>query len=321
MAEGFKPMSFGQHLLRALTLEESGMSKDEVRTLLESEPTEFEGVNAFVGAQFEGEVWIERSNLWSAEYLFDCINERYANDVLVNVVETLALRFEEALESPVLFAFRLPFPLRLTLLATTAIKNLSPGSSARAAVALARERFATIDQSYDVSITPAHLRSVFAMDELAGVSRDNIPVYLDPHGWDLADPENFETPRVSNFDRACGEAEAWVVMMSSRSEYDLLNEVDSFDRDLRLAASEAISEIAPTHENPLRFALRQPYPIRLTLLILAILRRFGSGGEAVNIASGLPPKPPSPGHWGGRTPGFEQPIPLPNENLDIGPRR
>ena len=318
---GNKPMAFGEHLLRVLTMDEGAYSKDEIRELLGTEESETGIYTVFDLACAECFVWLFASARWNADYLLDCLNERYGRPMILNAVEAVGIRLEEAMENPLPFAMRLPFPVRLTMLVTALVKNLGPTiAKERANYALESPAFRAPEPRPPITF-PDHLQRVLDMEEIHGVERENIPVYMDPHGWDLSDLDNIDLPRVSDFDKACGESVAWVMASQNRSEYELIKAMDRFPFELRIAAPSAILQGYAANENPLLFAMRQPFPIRLTLLILAFIGLHGSGGEPVQITSGLPPKPPAPGHWGGRTPGFEQPIPRSPEDLDVGPKR
>jgi hypothetical protein len=177
-----------------------------------------------------------------------------------------------------------------------------------------------VDQHLEPIRFPEHLQQAIDHDEY-GLPRENIPAIMDSHGWDLKHIDNIESPRVSEFEKASAESAAWVEGAAWRDEYSLLDALEEFDPQLLASAAIAIDGSHGSLRNPLRFALTQPFPIRLTLIILALMRKYGSGGEGVRIASGLPPRPPAPGHWGGRTPGFEQPLPKTDEDLDVGPKR
>ncbi len=314
-------MAFGEHLLRVLTMDEGVYSKDDIQELLGSEPSNIADASKLDLACAEGVVWLIASGNWDADYLLDCLNERYGRPMIINAVETVAVRLVEAMDDPVRFALRLPFPIRLTLFVTAMVKNFGP-SIARERASYAFEAPALrIPERLPTITFPDQLQRVLDMDEIHGVDRENIPVYMDPHGWDLEDLDNFETPRVSEFDKACGESVAWVTANQNRGDYDLIKAMDQFPFELRISAPAVVRDEYAANENPLLFAMRQPFPIRLTLLVLAFIGLHGSGGEPVQITSGLPPKPPAPGHWGGRTPGFEQRIPRSPEDLDIGPKR
>ena len=178
----------------------------------------------------------------------------------------------------------------------------------------------SVDENLEPIWFPEHLQKAVEYDEY-GHSRENIPVIMDSYGWDLGDIEDVEPPKVSAFENACAESTAWVEQVPWRDEYSLLGALNEFEPELLASVAVSVDHGYRSSQNPLKFALAQPFPTRLTLIILALMRKYGSGGEAVNIASGLPPKPPAPGHWGGRAPGFEQPLPKPGEDLDIGPKR
>lgn len=321
MSDAYKPMAFDEHLDRVITMDEGVYSKQEIQELLESEEADIADATAFDLACSDGIIWLSRSATYEADYLLDCLNERYGRPMIMNAVETIAVRFEEAMDDPVRFALRLPHPIRLMLLVAAMVKKLGPSiAKQRASFAFESPAFRAPDSLPEFTF-PDQLQRVLDMEEIHGVDKENIPVYMNPHGWDLSDLDNFETPRVSDFDKACGESVTWVAANWKRGELPLIRAMDRYPFDLRLAAPGAILQEYVANENPLLFALRQPFPIRLTLLILAFIGHHGSGGEAVQIASGLPPKPPAPGHWGGRTPGFEQPIPRSPEDLDVSPKR
>ena len=164
---------------------------------------------------------------------------------------------------------------------------------------------------------PQNLQRAIDLD-LYGHPHENIAWIMDSQDWDLKGLDNAETPSVSDFEKACAESAVWVRQASARDEHDLLVAIGLCDPELIAVAATTVDKGYRQGHNPLKFALTVPVPIELTLLILALFRRYGSGGEAVNIVSGLPPKPPSPGRWGGRTPGFEQPLPINDKNLDVG---
>lgn len=129
--------------------------------------------------------------------------------------------------------------------------------------------------------------------------------------------------RPSTFEEARIEATAWVDQFDRRSVDGIAEDMMSrYSLAQIVAAEEGLPTINFGRRRPLDIAtLASSSPIRLTLYVLAIRRHYGSGGEAVNIASGLPPKPPAPGHWGGRTPGYEQPIPNDVDSGSMGQTR
>ena|SRR5688500_14915158 len=109
-------------------------------------------------------------------------------------------------------------------------------------------------------------------------------------------------------------------MRSTKNDL-LYHIIQRYDGESIVAAIESVARLTIFPGNPLALALLVPHPIRLTLIAFALRPYYGSVGEPVKFPSGLPPKPPAPGHWGGRTPGFEQPLPKPGEDLDVGPKR
>jgi hypothetical protein len=157
------------------------------------------------------------------------------------------------------------------------------------------------------------VQRIIDLEEKEGVAKEFIPATLDLFS---------DFGRGGSFESACAEAEAWVNEHSKADEYDLLRKISACYRPEEIAeAPITISRLDYQRRNPLQLALELPFPVRLTFMILALFRQYGSGGEPVNISSDLPPVPPSPGRWGGRSPGFEQPLPKPDEDLDIGPKR
>lgn len=170
---------------------------------------------------------------------------------------------------------------------------------------------------------PEQVLRVIDLEELAGVPKENIRVFMEPHGWDLANLDAVATPGLSDFDLACGEAQFWLDRFYLWNEADLLEYLTRrYEAETFTTALDEIMRNAYVRGNPLTLALSLPYPIRMTLVLLALLRHYDSGGESVNISSDLPPCPPSPGHWGGRDPGYEEPLPD-RESIfdDDSPRR
>lgn len=160
---------------------------------------------------------------------------------------------------------------------------------------------------------PETLQQAMDLEEKEGVAKEFIPATLDMFS---------ELGRGGSFEAACAEAESWVYEHSRSDEYDLIHEISCrYGADEIAEAPITICRTDYPRRNPLMLAMELPFPIRLTIMILALFRQYGSGGEAVNIVSSLPPKPPAPGHWGGRTPGFEQHIPHTDEDVDVGPKR
>ncbi len=197
------------------------------------------------------------------------------------------------------------------------IRILGPGVAART---VAEDFVGAVRQRLTPIIFPDNLQRVFDLEELAGAPKENIPVLMDPMGWKLNDLESVEPPRVTNFDKACSESSDWLQRYVSESDLRA-HLMARYPIEQIIEASTVIEQNAHCRGNPLVFALKLPFPLRLTILMLAIHRWYDSGGEYVDVSSDLPPKPPAPGHWGGRTPGFEQPIPRSPEDLDIGPKR
>lgn len=311
-------MSFGEHLYRVLKFEDEGMSKRRIKALLQSTPSDEPEASMFDVACSDAILWMIHCDKWDADYLLECLNERYHRGSVLDAVDQVTIHLEAATDNPLAFALEQSFPIRQTMLTIALVKNLSPARDVRAVV---RAFNIPPDDRAEISF-PENLLRVFDLEELAGARKENISVLMDPLAWDLDNLDNVDIPRVSNFDKACSEATEWLSRFTANSEYDLRKHlVQRYSVDLIVEAATSLEQNGNVRGNPLLLALKLPYPIRLTLVLLALHRWYGTGGESVDVSSDLPPKPPAPGHWGGRTPGFEQPIPRSPEDLDVGPKR
>ena len=315
---GYKPMAFGEHLLQVIGMEEGGLARKKIVDVWGSETLDEQGrATRFQLACGDAVYWTLQSAAYESDYLLECLNERYAREEILEAINLVTEQIDKATEDPLRFAFNLPRPTRQTLLIIALIRNLSPGV---AALRVAEDFVGTVRQRLAPIIFPDNLQRVFDLEELAGAPKENIPVLMDPLSWNLNDLGSVEAPRVTNFDKACSESNEWLQRYVSESELRA-HLLAMYPIEQITEASAAIEQNAHCRGNPLVFALKLPFPLRLTILMLAIHRWYDSGGENVDVSSDLPPKPPAPGHWGGRTPGFEQPIPRPREDLDIGPKR
>jgi hypothetical protein len=316
----FKPMSFGEHLLRVLQFEESGHSKQKIKSLLESEATEVPNASMYDMACSDAIYWVALSDVWEADYLLECLNERYDRASVLDAVDTVTLQMDKATDNPLAFAFEQSLPIRLVILTIALVRNLSPGRDVKAAV----RSFAIPpdDRPWNAITFPENLQRVFDLEELAGAEKESIPVLLDPLAWDLQNLEKVETPNVSSLSKACSEASDWVRRFTVYPEYDLRHHlIERYSVEQIIEASTAIEQNANVLGNPLLLAFQLPFPIRLTIVMHAIHRWYDGGGENVDVSSDLPPKPPAPGHWGGRTPGYEEPLPPSRrKDFDIGHR-
>jgi hypothetical protein len=314
---GYKPMAFGEYLLQVLQMEEDGRSRDRILKTWGSEVTDGYGrATRYQLACGDAVFWVLQSATYGSDYLLECMNERYGRETILEAVDHVTAQIDEATTDPLRYAFNKPHPTRLTLLTIALVRSLSPGVAARQAVEEFRD---TACMRLTPIIFPDNLQRVFDLEELAGVPKENIPVLMDPKSWDLNDLETVDAPRITNFDKACSEANDWYQRFVP--EPDLrAHLVARYPVDEIIEASKSIEANAHCRGNPLVFALKLPFPLRLTIVMLAIHRWYDSGGENVDVSSDLPPKPPSPGHWGGRTPGYEEPLPPRTKDLDIGQR-
>jgi hypothetical protein len=314
---GYKPMAFGEYLLQVIQMEEDGCSRDSILKTWGSEVTDGYGrATRYQLACGDAGYWVLQSATYGSDYLLECMNERYGRETILEAVDVVTARIDEATTDPLRFAFNQPYPTRLTLLTIALARNLSPGVAARQAVEEFRD---TARARLTPIIFPDNLQRVLDLEELAGAPKDNIPVLMDPKNWDLNDLEIVGVPRVTNFDKACSEAHEWVQRFLPESDLRA-HLLARYSVDQIIEASTTIERIARAPRNPLAFALILPFPLRLTIVMLAIHRWYDSGGENVDVSSELPPKPPSPGHWGGRTPGYEEPLPPRRKDIDVGDR-
>ena len=72
-----------------ITMDEGVYSKQEIQELLESEETDIADATAFDLACSDGIIWLSRSAAYEADYLLDCLNERYDRPMIMNAVETV----------------------------------------------------------------------------------------------------------------------------------------------------------------------------------------------------------------------------------------
>lgn len=309
-------MAFGEHLLQLIRMEEGGLAREKIREVWGFETPEGGEATRFQLALADAFYWMMRADIYDADYLLECLNERYGRKEILEAIDLITAQVDQATDDPLGYAFEQPRPIRQTLMTIALIRHLSPGVAAKRA---AEEYIGTVRQQLAAILFPDNLQRVFDLEEVAGASRENIPVLMDPMEWSLSDLETVDTPRVTNFDKACSEANDWVQRFVS--EADLRKHLMArYSVEEIIEASASIERNAHCRGNPLVFALKLPFPLRLTIVMLAIHRWYDSGGENVDVSSELPPKPPAPGHWGGRTPGYEEPLPPRRKDFDVGQR-
>jgi hypothetical protein len=177
---------------------------------------------------------------------------------------------------------------------------------------------------------PEDLHRIILLEELSGITgRDLLATDRDS----TKNESFFERARIallrlekpSTYQRASEESVSWVDKYEHLPIEPILEDLVTRYTLAEIQSAERSVEVyAGVDRNPLDIArIITSVPIRLSLYIFAIWRHYGAGGEPVDIASGLPPKPPAPGHWGGRTPGYEQPLPpeLFGKDLEAGEPR
>src|SRR5687767_11963279 len=125
--------------------------------------------------------------------------------------------------------------------ANTECSTLIISRYVRVADTLICSRLSPLGKNWNVSENlepirfPKHLQQAIDHDEY-GHPRQNIAAIMDSHGWDLKHFDNFE-PRISEFEKACGESIAWIEQASRRDEHYLLGAAKEFDRELLARAA------------------------------------------------------------------------------------
>ncbi len=90
-------MAFGEHLLQVIRMEESGLARQKIVDVWGSEMQDEQfRATRFQLACGDAVYWVLQSAAYDADYLLECLNERYGREEILEAIDSVTEQIDKA---------------------------------------------------------------------------------------------------------------------------------------------------------------------------------------------------------------------------------